>query len=71
MYAVLRYRIFVETIENCDPGIRHFDPGAPKSYGIEYYSCDIEYFNPISFARYAPLQNSTIDIRVNPAYIVE
>ena len=61
----------VETIENCDPGIRHFDPGAPKSYGIEYYSCDIEYFNPISFARYAPLQNSTIDIRVNPAYIVE
>ena len=61
----------VETIENCDSRIRHFDPGSPKSYGIEYYSCDIEYFNPISFARYLDPETSQINIRVNPAYIVE
>ena len=61
----------VETIETCDERIRHFDPGSSKSYGIEYYSCDIEYFNPISFARYLAPSSTSIDIRVNPSYIVD
>ena len=61
----------VETIEGCDNRIRHFDPGSPKSFGIEWYSCDIEYFNPISFARYLDPESTQINIRVNPAYIVE
>ena len=61
----------VETIENCDSRIRHFDPGSPKSYGIEYYSCDIGYFNPISFCRYLDPKSAKMNIRVNPAYIVE
>lgn len=61
----------VETVENCDSRIRHFDPGSPKSYGIEYYSCDIEYFNPISFCRYLDSESAKNNIRVNPSYIVE
>ena len=61
----------IETVENADSRIRHFDPGSPKSYGIEYFSCDIEYFNPISFARLQQPVNSSNNIRVNPAYIVD
>jgi hypothetical protein len=61
----------VEVIERCDKDIRHFDPGSPKSFGIEYYSCDIEYFNPISFARYLQPDTTSTNIRINPAYIIE
>lgn len=61
----------VNVIENCDSRIRHFDPGAPKTYGIVWYNCDIEYFNPISFARYVEPDNAQLVIRVNPEYIVE
>lgn len=61
----------VETIEECDSRIRHFDPGSPKSYGIEYYSCDIGYFNPLSFARYLDAESAKNTIRVDPAYIVD
>jgi len=61
----------VDTIENCDIRIRHFDPGSPKSFGVEFYGCDIEYMNPISFCRYNPPSNTTSDIRVNPLYIVD
>lgn len=62
----------VEAIENCDERIRHFDPGAPQTYGIVYYNCDNSYFNPISFARYVePNTTTQINIRVNPNYIKE
>ena len=61
----------VDTIEKCDSRIRHFDPGAQKSYGIEWYSCDVTYFNPISFARYLDPESAKTNIRVNPSYIVE
>lgn len=61
----------VQTIQGCDSQILHFDPGAPKTFGIVWYNCDIEYFNPISFARYKEPKNTQINIRVNPEYIVE
>ena len=62
----------VDSIEGCDTRIRHFDPGAAKSYGIEWYQCDIEYFNPISFAHYSDIANDkTITIRVDPDYIID
>lgn len=61
----------VEVVEGCDSRIRHFDPGAPQNYGIYWYNCDIEYFNPISVCKYQPSSSdNTIDIRVNPSYIV-
>lgn len=62
----------VESIEACDSRIRHFDPGAPKSYGIEWYNCDPEYINPISFCHYQDYTaNNTVTIRVNPSYIID
>lgn len=62
----------VDSIEGCDTRIRHFDPGSAKSYGIEWYQCDIEYFNPISFAHYNDIANDkTITIRVDPDYIID
>lgn len=61
----------VEAIEGCDSRIRHFDPGSAKTYGIVWYGCDIDYFNPISFARYILPPTTNVDIRVNPLYIVD
>lgn len=61
----------VQTVQNCDPRILHFDPGAPKTFGIVWYNCDIEYFNPISYSRYREPKNTQINIRVNPEYIVD
>lgn len=61
----------VETIENCDSRIRHFDPGSPNNYGIIWNDCDIEYFNPISVARYIEPSNANLAIRINPSYIVD
>lgn len=66
----------IDIIEHCDNQnrIRHFDPGASNinyQYGIVYYDCDIDYFNPISFARYTESPVSDVNIRVNPAYIIQ
>lgn len=59
----------IDIIENCDVRIRHFDPGIGKVDGITWRDCDIDYFNPISFARYTDDTNSIVDIKVNPEYI--
>lgn len=59
----------VDVIENSDSRIRHFDPGSSKTSGIVWNDCDIEYFNPISFARYVDLGDSALNIRINPSYI--
>ena len=60
----------VDVIENSDSRIRHFDPGSSKTAGIIWSNCDIEYFNPISFARYSDIGLSAQNIRVNPEYIL-
>lgn len=60
----------VDIVENSDSRIRHFDPGSAKTGGIVWSDCDIEYFNPISFARYSDPGVSSLNIRVNPEYIV-
>lgn len=61
----------VDVVENADPKIRHFDPGSAKTNGIVWNNCDIEWFNPISFARYIDDMSSTTNIRVNPEYITD
>lgn len=59
----------IDVIEGCDTRIRHFDPGAGKVTGILWRDCDIEYFNPISYARYVDDISSLTNIKVNPEYI--
>lgn len=59
----------IDVVENADSRIRHFDPGSAKTLGIVWSDCDIEYFNPISFARYRPDAGSSMNIRINPEYL--
>ena len=59
----------IKVIEECDSRIRHFDLGIGSTSGILWRDCDIEYFNPISFARYVDDINSFTNIKVNPEYI--
>lgn len=78
----------VEVIENADPNIRYFDAGSLKypvinwgelsRMGLEKTTLDtydIEYFNPISFARYQDLGSNLgitrSNIRVAPDWILD
>lgn len=63
----------IDVIENADSRIRHFDPGSPgtTNYGIVWRDVDIDYFNPISFARYSDPGESSLNIRINPEYLIE
>lgn len=59
----------LDIVESADDRIRHFDPGSLKTECIVWDDCDVDYFNAISFARYTTSEGS-VDIRVDPAYIV-
>lgn len=59
----------IDIVENADSRIRHFDPGSVKTDCIVWDNCDVDYFNPISFAKYLVNEGST-DIRIDPSYII-
>lgn len=63
----------IDVIENADSRIRHFDPGSPgtKNYGIVWNDCDIEWFNPISFAQFSDPGDTAVNIRINPEYLIK
>lgn len=60
----------VEVIKNADSRIDYFDAGSINNPVINYYNCDPEYFNAISFARYKDLENALNNIRIAPEYLV-
>lgn len=73
----------VDVIENADPRIKYFDAGSLKNPVINYgekrmfgneakiVNFDIEYFNPISFAKYQDVGLSENNIRINPEWVVK
>ena len=61
----------VNVIRNADDRIDYFDAGSLKNPVINWKGCDIEYFNPISFARYSDPGTSANNIRIAPEYIVK
>lgn len=63
----------VETVENCDSRIRYVDLGSPgtQAYGIIWKDCDIDYFNPISFARYQDPGTTEQNIRIAPSCLLQ
>ena len=61
----------VEVVEGADSRIRHFDPGSAKTPCIVWDTCDIDYFNLISFGKYSDPGVSAKNIRVNPSYILD
>lgn len=72
----------VEVIQNADSHIRYFDAGSLKNPVINYgerrtingsdviVKFDIEYFNPISFARYQDVGLDQKNIRVAPDWVI-
>ena len=73
----------VEVIQNADPHIRYFDAGSLKNPVINWgekrtingnnviVDFDIEYFNPISFARYQDVGDDDKNIRVANDWIIK
>ena len=73
----------VEVIQNADSRIRYFDAGSLKNPVINWgekktvsnmstiVSYDIEYFNPISFARYKDVGATEKNIRIAPEWILK
>lgn len=59
----------VKVIQNADDRIDYFDAGSLSNNIIKWLDCDIEYFNPISFARYMPNSGGDTDIQIAPEYI--
>ena len=57
----------VNVVRNADTRIDYFDAGSLNNSVINWYNCDIGYFNPISFARFIANQSSII---IAPEYIV-
>lgn len=60
----------VNVIRSADTRIDYFDAGNLANPVIQWYSCDIDCFNAISFARYVPLGGS-LDIRIAPEYLLK
>ena len=73
----------VEVIENADENIRYFDAGSLKNPVINWgekrdvgngqtllVGYDIDYFNPISFARYNDVGAGEGNIRIAPDYVI-
>lgn len=59
----------VKVIQSADSRIDYFDAGSLKNPVINYTGCDIDYFNPISVAKYEPRTQGTT-IRIAPEYII-
>lgn len=59
----------VNTIMKCDERISYFDAGSTQVNAIEWLSCDIGFFNLISFARYVPSVSTSQTIIVSPSSI--
>lgn len=57
----------VNVVRNADSRIDYFDAGSLNNNVIVWDNCDIEYFNPISFARF---DSNSSSIKIAPEYIV-
>lgn len=61
----------VKVIQNADSRIDYFDAGSLKNPVITWKECDVEYFNAISFARYADPGLGYNNIRIAPEYLIK
>lgn len=61
----------VNVIQNAHDAINYFDAGSIRNNVINYVDCDVDYFNPISFARYTNLDDSAQNIRISPEYLIK
>lgn len=61
----------VDVIRNADSRIDYFDAGSLNNPVIVWKKCDIEYFNPISFARYSDPGDTSTNLRIAPEYLIK
>ena len=61
----------VNVVQGADDRIDYFDAGSIKNPIINYMNCDVEYFNPISFAKYTEPETSSPNIRIAPEYLLK
>lgn len=60
----------VNIIENCDDRIEYVDLGSKGYLPINWYECDPEYFNYISFAKMIEPPTTSPNLRIAPSYIL-
>lgn len=60
----------VDVIQSSHENIAYFDAGSIKNSVINWKDCDCDYFNPISFARFLPLEDTAQNLIIAPEYIV-
>lgn len=60
----------VNVIRNADERIDYFDAGSLKRNAIQWYMCDTDYFNPISFARLVDTPAGHSGIIISPDSII-
>lgn len=61
----------VEVIQDADSRITYFDAGSPTNPIINYYKCDSDFFNYISFAKYEQPDGTSQSIRIAPECIAK
>jgi hypothetical protein len=61
----------VDLIHDADSRIDYFDAGSINNPIINYRDCDVEYFNPISFARYLDVGDVAQNIRIAPEFLLK
>lgn len=61
----------VDVIRNADSRIDYFDAGSLNNPVINWYECDVEAFNPISFARLINPSSTQGSIRIAPEYLTD
>lgn len=61
----------VDVVESADDRIKYFDAGSLNTDCIVWVDSDPEYFNPISFARFADPGTSSTNIRISPSCLVD
>lgn len=54
----------VNVVQSADDRISYFDAGGLKNPVINWTGCDIDYFNPISFAKYTQSAASSATLRI-------
>lgn len=59
----------VNVVRNADSRIDYFDAGSIHNPVINWKDCDVEYFNPISFARYEDIGSN--NIRISPDCLIQ
>ena len=60
----------VDVVMQADDNIEYFDAGSLAHSLICWDDCNIDYFNPVSFARYVDLGDTATNIIIAPEYIV-